>query len=321
MTKQKNYGVKKYIQENQIKDLWIGRIIKKTNATFTVATEAGILEQVHQKLSKSGKKKQSKASLFVVGDFVVLEQRAEHVIATEFLPRKNVLSKAQSQAKKSWKKQTEEQLVAANIDHLFVTIATDQRFTLSKLERYLVTFGQTTMEQTILITKADNEEQAENLRKQMIAAYPDLQVEEVSATQNINLEKVKSLLKPDTTAILLGSSGSGKSTLINALLGEEREQTNLVRRDGKGKHTTTYSTLVPIPETESFIIDTPGIKSIVTTKKVDQKALFEDIEELAKFCKFRDCKHQSEPNCAVKQAVKDGKLDQQRLDRYRKLNR
>lgn len=320
MTERVNYGVRKFIRENKIENQWIGRIIKQTNNTFTVATENAILEHVQKKLSKKEKKKQSKKSSFVVGDFVILETLEEHVMLIDYFERRNVLSKAQSQAKKSWKKQAEEQMVAANIDHLFITIATDQRFTLSKLERYLLTFGQVNMKQTILITKADYKEQAEYLTKEIRAAYPDLHVEKVSATEKIGVEKVKSLLEPDTTAILLGASGAGKSTLNNSLLGEEREQTNFVRKDGKGKHTTTYSTLVRIPDTESLIVDTPGIKSIATTKKNNQSNLFEDIEELAIYCKYRNCKHQSEPKCAVKKAVREGRLDKQRLERFIKLS-
>lgn len=101
------------------------------------------------------------------------------------------------------------------------------------------------------------------------------------------------------------------------MIGDTEEKTGAVRRDGKGKHTTTYSTLIALPESESYIIDTPGIKSISTTKKINE-SLFEEIIDLSRNCKFRDCQHKTEPNCAVKRAVENDEISIVQLERYHK---
>lgn len=315
-----DFGVAEFKNKMELEDELIGRIVKQTHHTYSVATTDCMYDQVKQKLSKSDKKKGALTSTYVVGDFVSLEKTEEHMWIKECFKRKNVLSKAKSQAKKTRKVQEKEQLVASNVDHVFLTLSTDQRFTLSKLERYLVTFTEYNIKQTVLITKSDFSEQADYLVSQIAAVYPELDILRVSALKENGIKEIKQRLIPGTTTILIGASGAGKSTIINKLVGAHREKTNDVRVDGKGKHTTTYSTIIPIPDTGSYIIDTPGIKSIATTKKTKEDTLFSDIIDLAKDCKFRDCHHLSEPKCAVKKAVELGELDEQRLARYRKVN-
>ena len=320
MNKHTDFGISQFIEDRQLNvDSKIGRIIKQTNHTFTVATMEGLLEQVKQKRTKKEKKKNNFNHTYVVGDFVTIEEDEEHFFLGEYFERKNIVSKAESKAKKSFREQTVEQIMAANIDHVFITISADQRFTLSKLERYILTFTVPNATLDILITKADYKEQAHYLTKQIEASDFNEDVFNTSIFDQTTINQIKNKITENSTSILLGASGAGKSTLINKIIGESDEKTGAVRSDGKGKHTTTYSSLVSIPGKNAYIIDTPGMKSISTTQEINNN-LFDDILDFSKDCKFRNCQHNTEPHCAVKQAVEDGLLSQERLERYRKYN-
>lgn len=312
-----DYGLSAFIQSNDLeKNSRIGRIIKKTNHTFSVVTIDGVIDQVKQKRTKKEKKKNASKETYAVGDYVTIIRQAEHFFIDKYFERKNVLSKVESPAKKDFHHKEAEQLLASNIDEVFVTLATDQRFTLSKLERYLMTFSIPKAQLTVLITKADYHEQADYLMKQIKASELEVEMYPISIYEEKSINYIREKLSSHSTGVLLGASGTGKSTLINHLINRQEERTDDVRRDGKGKHTTTYSTLVAVP-TGGYLIDTPGFKAIAATKKV-KETYFEDIIELARYCKFRDCKHQSEPQCAVKAAVEKGTLNKQRLESYLK---
>lgn len=309
-----DYGLTTYIQSNGLPAETTGRIIKQTNYTFTVVTMDGVIDQVKQKRTKKEKKKHAAKETYVIGDYVSIYKEAEHTFIKGHHLRKNVLSKQVSQEKKSHKHNAFKQLIASNIDKTFITIASDQRFTLGKLERYLMTFTIPGAELVVLITKADNKEQTYYLQKLIESSDLDVVPKLVSIYDETSIEKIQAELEMGCTAILLGASGTGKSTLINQLLGKPMERTNGVRTDGKGKHTTTHSSLIALPG-GAYLIDTPGFKSIAPTKEVSDLH-FEDILELAKYCKFRDCSHKSEPHCAVKQAIETGTLSQRQLTRY-----
>lgn len=318
MEKIETYGLLDYIESQGLIDTKsIGRIIKQTNNTFTVATTDGLINHVKQMRTKKEKKKNHAKNTFVIGDFVRFEKIEEHYFLIDYFKRKNVVSKADSQAKKSYRQQFTEQLMAANIDHVFITISADQRFTLSKLERYILTFSIPHASLDILITKSDYKEQAHYLIKQIEASDLNYPVLKLSMYDEESVEIIRNKITKQSTAIVLGASGAGKSTLINQLIGKEDELTGVVRSDGKGKHTTTYSSLIALPQSGGYIVDTPGIKSIATTKK-NSVNVFDDINELSKSCKFRDCQHKTEPKCAVKQAVINGKLSKEQLERYHK---
>lgn len=320
MDKNKYFGISRFVEGRQLNaDSKIGRIIKQTNHTFTVATMDGVLEQVKQKRIKKEKKKNSFNNTFVVGDFIIIEKVKEHYFLVKYFERNNIVSKAESKSKKSFREQTVEQIMAANIDHVFITISADQRFTLSKIERYILTFTIPNANLDILITKADYKEQAHYLIKQIEASDFNEEVYNISIYDQTTINQIKNKMTENSTSILLGASGAGKPTLINKIIGENEEKTGAVRSDGKGKHTTTYSSLVPIPGRHAYIIDTPGIKSISTTKEIKNKT-FDDILDLSKNCKFRNCNHDTEPYCAVKQAVENGSLSREKLERYHKYN-
>ncbi|SHF60294.1 ribosome small subunit-dependent GTPase A [Ornithinibacillus halophilus] len=310
MFDQKSFGIEEYVKGNVINPRNnIARIIMKNNYLYTVATMDQIISQVKvaHKISEWE---------FYVGDFVMLNREDGDYYLEKLLERKNVISKASSYAAKSYHVHSYEQILATNIDQLYIMIAADQRFTLSKLERYLMTFNQENMDLNILITKADYIEETIQIMESIHSTYPKLKITPVSMYQQDTIQQVKDSLYSKKTAMFIGTSGAGKSTLINYLTGNHSENTNLVRSDKKGKHTTTVTKMLYLKEIDSFLIDSPGFKTISTTKEVDGNILFKEIQEIAKYCKFNDCTHKHEPGCAVKRAVVEGELSKEQLSRY-----
>lgn len=317
MDKRVDYGLTGFIKNKKIERTSnIGRIIMQTNHTYTVVTQAGIFEHVKQIRTKKEKKRDIN-SPYVVGDYVEIIKKEEHYFLAKVFDRKNILSKSESKAKKSFRRQTVEQLMASNIDHVFITISSDQRFTLSKLERYILTFTIPNATIDIIITKSDHEEQTKFLESSIKASELNLNVYKTSIYNTNSFNPIKKRITSNSTAVLLGASGTGKSTLINMLADEYQEKTGAVRSDGKGKHTTTYTTIVPILNSTAYIIDTPGIKSISTSRETEE-IIFKEILELSKKCNFRDCQHRTEPACAVKEAVRTGLLSVQKVERFHK---
>lgn len=317
MDRKVDYGLIDFIANNKSESTdSMGRIIMQTNHTYTVVTKSKIIEHVKQIRTKKEKKKKLN-SPYVVGDYVEIIKKEEHYFLGKVFDRKNIISKSESKAKKSYRKQTVEQLIASNIDHVFITISSDQRFTLSKLERYILTFTIPNSTIDIIITKSDYEEQANYLERSIIVSELNLNVYKISIYNQDTLTQIKNRIKTNSTSVILGASGTGKSTLINMLSEKVQEKTGVVRSDGKGKHTTTYSTIIPILNDTAYMIDTPGIKSISTSRDTE-KIVFKEILEISKKCKFRDCHHKTEPACAVKEAVRAGELSAQKVERFHK---
>lgn len=190
MHKNKDYGLTTFIANKKIESNNIGRIIKQTNHTYTVATKSKIVEHVKQIRTKKVKKKNLN-SPYVVGDYVGLIKKEEHYFLGEILDRKNVLSKSESKAKESYRKQIVEQLVASNIEHVFITVSTDQRFTLSKLERYLLTFTVPAATIDILITKSDYNEQATYIENYIEASELNINTYKISIYNEHSINQIK----------------------------------------------------------------------------------------------------------------------------------
>ncbi len=215
-----------------------------------------------------------------------------------------------------------EQVVAANIDTVFLVTALDGNYNLHRTERYLAATWASGAEPVILLNKADlNDDTADILAKLGIAGR-NVPVHVVSAQTRRGLKALAPYLQPGRTVALLGSSGVGKSTLINRLVGERLQDTQEVREaDNKGRHTTTQRELIVAPA-GFIVIDTPGMREFQpwdAAAGID--AAFDDVTAVIARCKFRDCAHTVEPGCAVQAALADGSLDAARWEAWQRMQR
>ena len=216
----------------------------------------------------------------------------------------------------------EEQVVASNVDVVFLVTGLDGNFNLRRIERYLTEAWSSGAQPVILLNKADLCGDVVACVRSVEAVAPGAAVHAVSAALNEGVEVVQSYLTPGRTIAFLGSSGVGKSTIINRLLGEERQDVQTVSNSvGKGRHTTTSRSLLLHPD-GGMIIDTPGMRELqLWANEGDVEQSFTDIEVMAGRCRFTDCTHTSEPGCAVLEAIDDGSLDEDRYRSYMKLQK
>ena len=217
---------------------------------------------------------------------------------------------------------TEEQVVAANVDTLFLVSGLDGDFNPRRIERYLTAAWDSGARPVVILNKLDRCADPERCLLEAEAVARGVPVHRVSAKTGEGCEALHEYLRPGETVSLLGSSGVGKSTLINRLLGREAQRTGDVREgDDRGRHTTTHRELLPLPK-GGLLIDTPGLREVQLWEG-DQgiESTFGDIEELAEGCRFSDCRHRGEPGCAVGEAVGRGDLAPERLVSYHKLQR
>jgi ribosome biogenesis GTPase / thiamine phosphate phosphatase len=215
---------------------------------------------------------------------------------------------------------TEEQVVAANIDTVFLVMGLDGDFNPRRVERYLLMAYESGASPVILLTKADLAEDVAGAVAEIERVAIGTPVHALSAREGSGLEVLDTYMQPGRTGTLLGSSGAGKSTLINALLGESRLKTQAVRSsDSRGRHTTRHRHLILLPG-RGLLIDTPGMRELQVWSATDAvRETFDDIEELAAQCHFTDCRHQGEPRCAVALAIEEGTLSVERLASFHKL--
>ncbi|MFL6292373.1 MAG: ribosome small subunit-dependent GTPase A, partial [Thermoanaerobaculia bacterium] len=217
---------------------------------------------------------------------------------------------------------TEEQVVAANVDTLFLVSGLDGDFNPRRIERYLTAAWDSGARPVVVLNKLDRCAEPDRCLLEAEAVARGVPVHRVSAKTGEGCEALLQYLKPGETVSLLGSSGVGKSTLINRLLGREAQRTGDVREgDDRGRHTTTHRELLPLPQ-GGLLIDTPGLREVQLWEG-DQgiESTFADVEELAEGCRFSDCRHRGEPGCAVEEAVARGDLARGRLESYHKLQR
>ena len=240
------------------------------------------------------------------GDWVALRTDPEPVVDV-VLPRWSALER-------------EGQLLAADIEVVFVVASLDRPLNLNRIERELVLAWDSGARPVVILTKADATPEADVLAKTVDARAVGVDVVTTSAATGQGVDELLGHLRPNRTAVLLGPSGAGKSTLVNRLLRSESEATGEVREgDHKGRHTTSSRHLLVIPG-GGVLIDTPGLRSVGLTGAEGGVALaFPDVEEIGQGCRFRDCRHAGEPGCAVVAAVKDGRLDPDRVASYLKL--
>jgi ribosome biogenesis GTPase len=291
-----------------------GRVAVEFNYLYRVLVED---EEVEAMLA--GRMKHhatSRSDLPAVGDWVVLRTRpGEHrgaIVAV--LPRRSRFSRRMAG------QITDEQVVAANVDVVFIVMAVDADYSVRRLERYLLLGRDSGASPVILLTKPDLAADPDVLARDVAGVAAGVPVHVISPKLNQGIEHVASYLSIGRTGALLGSSGVGKSTIINRLVGTDLRKTRDVREsDSKGRHTTTHRELVVLPG-GGLIIDTPGMRELQLWDVSDAvRETFDDVESLAAQCYFGDCRHRDEPRCAVKSAVEEGRLPGERLASYHKL--
>lgn len=254
-----------------------------------------------------------------VGDWVVVDPGAggEEGVSriAGVLPRRSAFRRGAAGTA------TRAQTVAANVDLALVVTALSGDLNPRRLERYLALAWESGALPLVVLSKAELCTDLPAALAVAASAAPGVEVLPVSAVTGEGIDRLVAHLRPGRTAVLLGSSGVGKSTLANALLGEERLRTGSVRDDGKGRHTTTHRELLRLAG-GALLIDTPGMREVALWgggEGVD--AAFGDVDELARGCRFGDCRHEAEPGCAVGAAVREGRLDPARLESWHTLRR
>ena len=294
-----------------------GRVAREHTHIYTVLSAAGeALARVTGRFRHEARGRQDYPA---AGDWVALSGGGDpggHLRIHAVLPRKSRFSRKVAGAT------AEEQIVAANVDTIFIVSALDRDFNLRRLERYLVVGRWSGARPVIVLSKTDLYDDVGAAVADVTAIAAEVPVHAVSGKSGEGLEALGRYLVPGETIALLGSSGVGKSTLVNRLLGEERQRTREVRpSDGRGRHATSSRELLVMPG-GALIIDTPGMRELQlweTEEAIGET--FDDIEALAPDCSFRDCQHGEEPRCAVKAAVAGGRIDAGHLANYHKLKR
>jgi ribosome biogenesis GTPase len=255
----------------------------------------------------------------VTGDWVLLHEMVIHKI----LPRRNALVRGAAGSRgKQVASATHEQVIAANIDKVFIVCGLDRDFNLRRIERYLTFVYNCGLDPVIILTKSDLHTEPEQYVDQTETVAFGVPIHLVSSQNFTGLQPIEAYLAPGKTITMVGSSGAGKSTLLNRVFGQDIQATRTVSENvGKGRHTTTTRDLIMMPQ-GGMIIDNPGIREIAFWDDDGGiEGVFPDIENLSKACRFSDCSHTHEPGCSIMQAVTDGDLAEERLENYRKMKR
>jgi ribosome biogenesis GTPase / thiamine phosphate phosphatase len=317
-----NFGWSHFFQEHfqklNIRDTMPARVISESKNSFQVYGEHGILTAIIA--GKMRYQSEVENTYPAVGDWVAIKPLSgeKKAIIYAVLPRKSKFSR------KVAGERTAEQIVAANIDTVFIVSALDggRNFNPRRIERYLTLAWNSGTIPVLVLNKADLCPDVEKIIRSVEDIAPGTAIHAVSAKEGTGLESLKTYFSRGSTIAFLGSSGAGKSTLINAFLGEEKQETGEVRSDNRlGRHTTTMRELIQL-RSGGIMIDTPGMREIQLWGDEDSlEGVFDDIETLSGKCRFIDCSHNAEPGCAVRAAIDRGEFDPARLESYLKLQK
>jgi ribosome biogenesis GTPase len=313
-TDMKCFGLnEKFIAESRMyKDMIIGRVTSQDRDLYRVVTENG-----EKRAQISGKFRFNAVSTYdfpAVGDFVMLEEVEDgNSIIHHLLTRKSAF------VRKAAGKTSQPQVVAANIDTVFICMSLNNDFNLRRLERYISVAWDSGATPVVVLTKSDLCNNLDEIMSELETVALSVDIIVTSSIVEDGYLSVDKYIDSGKTVAFIGSSGVGKTTLINKLVGENLYETQGIRNDDKGRHTTTKRELILLP-TGGIVIDTPGMREL-GIDSADLSKAFSDIDELAKQCRFSDCSHTKEPGCAVKEAIESGLLTEERLASYFKLKK
>lgn len=306
----------KEFEQYSKKNYKAGRVAIENKSNFNIYTESGELTaeisgRFHYNAGAS-------SDYPGVGDWVVIKVIPEErkAIIEYVLKRKNKFSR------KAAGDTTDEQIIAANADIIFIVTSLNQEINLRRIERYLTLATENNAEPVLILSKSDVCENEDSKLTEVRSVASGINVHTISAKENTGIDELRKYFEGNRTVAVVGSSGVGKSTLINCLAGSEQmEVSEISLYKDKGRHTTSHRELIVLKD-GGLIIDTPGMREIQLWEGNEGISdAFADVEELSVRCRFTDCKHDTEPGCAVKKAIEDGELTVERFNNYIKLQK
>ena len=293
----------------------IGRVISVNKNNWNVLFN-------NENVTATIRKKKNRDELPVVGDYVIINKdEYDNYTIEEIVNRKNVLKKLSIDRTTEKYKNGKEQILASNVDIVFIVTSLNNDFNIARLERLVLLGNKANSKIAFILTKSDlcSIKDRENYRK-IIEERFNYPVFIISSYNKEGIDDLKSVWKENETAVFIGSSGVGKSTLINTLLDNSEIKTNDIRhKDDKGKHTTTSRNLYILKDSR-IVIDEPGIRSVASNDmSSDLNVVFSKIIELSKECKYTTCTHENIKVCRILQAIENGEISQEEFSRYKKL--
>lgn len=293
----------------------IGRVISVNKNNWNVLFN-------NENVTATIRKKKNRDELPVVGDYVIINKdKYDNYTIEEIVNRKNTLKKLSIDRTTEKYKNGKEQILASNVDIVFIVTSLNNDFNIARLERLVLLGNKANSKIAFILTKSDlcSIKDRENYRK-IIEERFNYPVFIISSYNKEGIDDLKSVWKENETAVFIGSSGVGKSTLINTLLDNSEIRTNDIRhKDDKGKHTTTSRNLYILKDSR-IVIDEPGIRSVASNDmNSDLNVVFSKIIELSKECKYTTCTHENIKVCRILQAIENGEISQKEFNRYKKL--